>query len=668
MENYIQDYSYENCFWDNVDFLYDHSKSKFNEYLNIGKLNYNLAQSLINFSNSLNEAKNDFIPYKKNDTSSRGKGIQVFINLISNIISNLKNFANNLIDIFKKIEEKRTSYESKDKVKKLCKENFEIYQKNFKSISNKKNSYYESINQAIEQYLNDKKKYGKKNSQETINKIEYCKKKKNEYKDKLLETENNRIEYIELQRNIMSSEEEFERDCTNELKYYLKQVISFYNDFLKKGVANEEMLDVIEKMDGIRDNQVFAEENRTIFSCPPRIEFIEYNQNLGIYLNFEVIKNKLKNKTKEEIKEEKIKISSVVKKFLNTNIIITENNKYEEKFDEIADNILNKELKEEDFNYLINVFQKTYDDFQKWGRENQIEILEFKKVGEVWDNRFSTMQMFLDSFNKVRGLNKELKPKNFEYFTKAMDKILTLNNNKNIDYKLCELLLTLSATFYMTEKIEDKEVKKFANEYIRKNPLIQEVWFWVGLTKYELYKETIKEKENDKDEDKEKNNIFPKTIFGNLNLNINFNYFNINFKKFPKIPFLTKKKKTEDKGNIENKKKELQIKDKNIVAQLMTISFNILQFILDSDTLNLTLANIFRNFKISQENKQTIIAMMNFHIESEKINHLKINEEMLLNCDKVDYFANSKENKNKEENDKNDFINVIKEDNQNNNN
>ena len=100
----------------------------------------------------------------------------------------------------------------------------------------------------------------------------------------------------------------------------------------------------------------------------------------------------------------------------------------------------------------------------------------------------------------------------------------------------------------------------------------------------------------------------------------------------------------------------------------MTISFNILQFILDSDTLNLTLANIFRNFKISQENKQTIIAMMNFHIESEKINHLKINEEMLLNCDKVDYFANSKENKNKEENDKNDFINVIKEDNQNNSN
>jgi hypothetical protein len=343
MENYIQDYSYENCFWDNVDFLYDHSKSKFNEYLNIGKLNYNLAQSLINFSNSLYEAKNAFIPYKKNDTSSRGKGIQVFINLISNIISNLKNFANNLIDIFKKIEEKRTSYESKDTVKKLCKENFEIYQKNFKSISNKKNSYYESINQAIEQYLNDKKKYGKKNSQETINKIEYCKKKKNEYKDKLLETENNRIEYIELQRNIMSSEEEFERDCTNELKYYLKQVISFYNDFLKKGVANEEMLDVIEKMDGIRDNQVFAEENRTIFSCPPRIEFIEYNQNLGIYLNFEVIKNKLKNKTKEEIKEEKIKISSVVKQFLNTNIIIKENNKYEEKFDEIADNILNKE-------------------------------------------------------------------------------------------------------------------------------------------------------------------------------------------------------------------------------------------------------------------------------------------------------------------------------------
>ena len=89
-------------------------------------------------------------------------------------------------------------------------------------------------------------------------------------------------------------------------------MVSFYNDFRKKGVIDDEIIKVIEETDGIRDNQVFAEENRTIFACPPRIEFIEYNQDLDIYLNFDVTKNKLKNKSKEEIKETKNMIRKIL--------------------------------------------------------------------------------------------------------------------------------------------------------------------------------------------------------------------------------------------------------------------------------------------------------------------------------------------------------------------
>ena len=51
----------------------------------------------------------------------------------------------------------------------------------------------------------------------------------------------------------------------------------------------------------------------------------------------------------------------------------------------------------------------------------------------------------------------------------------------------------------------------------------------------------------------------------------------------------------------------------------MSIGYNLVQFIIESDTLNETMANIFRNFKISKDNKELIIDMVNAHIESEKI-------------------------------------------------
>ena len=266
--------------------------------------------------------------------------------------------------------------------------------------------------------------------------------------------------------------------------------------------------------------------------------------------------------------------------------------------------------------------------------------MEFKKVGEEWDNRFDTMQLFLDSFNRVRNRNKELTAKNYEYFTKALDNILSFNKYEDIDYKLCELLLTLSSTFYTMEKVGNEERKKYASEYIKNNPIIQTVWFWVGLTKFELSGEILKEKEKEKEKEENTN-------------------FNLSSKK----TLLTKKKKMDDKEIKGNKKKGKQMVSQNVVAKLMSISYNLLQFIKDSETLNYSMANIFRNFKISQENKQMIITMLKTHIELEKIKHLKINEEFLLNCDKVDYFIKSKENKTPGETDEGISINKQKDDN-----
>ena len=658
MENYIPDYSYENCFWDNVDFLYNHSNLKYNEYSSLGDLNSNIAKCIDRFCESLNLAKNDYKPYEKNDNSSRGKAIIKTLDFIDKIINNLKKLSENLRKLSKKIDEKKCSYDSKKDIKAMCGDAFKKYEDSLKELSTKKSVYYESINQTIEQYLNNKYKLKNKDSKNSLEiKIENLNKKKKSYKEQIIKTETNRIEYIELQRNIFSSDEEFERDCTNEIKIYLKNIISFYDDFLEKTIIDKEIIDEIEKIDGIRDNQIFAAKNRTIMSCPSRIEFIEYNQDIDTYSNLEVVKNQFKNKKKEEYKSIQNKISDDVKKFLIKTLKNTRDENYL-KIEEIVNNLINNNLSEEDYNYLIEQFQKSYDDFKKWVKENVGE-LEFKKVGEKYDNRFLNMQLFLDAFNKARMHNKDLNKNNFIFFTQAMDKILSYNDNEDIDYKLCELLITLSATFYTVEKKDDKEIKIYATEFVKKNPLIQKVGFWVGLTKFELSEEMLKDKDKDKAKSKEN------TKENNLNkINEFFNNININLAKLSLIKRRKSKDNKENKEHREikdNNKVNEKITNKNFIAKIMSICYNLIQFIMESDTLNSILVNIFRNFKINKENREMVIGMMNCHIESEGNKNLKINEEMLMNCDNIEYYISKEIEEKKEINNNKEIINKEEE-------
>ena len=175
---------------------------------------------------------------------------------------------------------------------------------------------------------------------------------------------------------------------------------------------------------------------------------------------------------------------------------------------------------------------------------------------------------------------------------------------------------------------DENKVKKYVCEIIKKVPLIQKEGFWIGLTNYEINEEILKEKNQD---NMNKNN----SLFTNFNL-------------------LNKRKKDDIQ--------DIQLKIcKNVVAKLMSISYNLIQFILDSDNLNQILARIFRNFKISKENKEMLIGMMKAQIESEGIKNLKINEAMLLKCDKIECIINDNGNKeiieNKDEKENNEIIN-----------
>ena len=98
------------------------------------------------------------IPYKENDTSTRGKGIKIALNFINKIIDHLKQFADILISISNKIYEREISYNSKKVTKKICDESLKKYENSLKTLITKRNSYYDSVNQIIEQFLNNKYK------------------------------------------------------------------------------------------------------------------------------------------------------------------------------------------------------------------------------------------------------------------------------------------------------------------------------------------------------------------------------------------------------------------------------------------------------------------------------------------------------------------------------
>jgi hypothetical protein len=352
------------------------------------------------------------------------------------------------------------------------------------------------------------------------------------------------------------------------------------------------------------------------------------------YYNYEVIKNKLKSLKKNEQKEFKKEISIEIKKFLEENIyVLDENKELNDKFSQIADDILNKTLKEEDYQFVINEFQNKYNDFIEW-KKNIIGDRNNLQVGREWDNRFNSINIFLGVFNKLRLYNKEMKKENYDYLVKIFQKIIEFNNGDEVDYSLCELLIVLSSTFYMVELKDGKEKKIYISEGIKHCELFQKCEFWFNLVKNLLNDEIIKKRIKENQIERKKsflNNINKNLTSLNFNININLTF---NFKK---IPLLLGKK-----NRIDNDEKYNKI----IMARLISISYNLAQYVLNSDTLNKAVYNIFRFYKLSLENKKSIIEMINIQIMSEGNTNLKIDEDLLLN-NKFDKYRNEKkENKN----------------------
>jgi len=234
----------------------------------------------------------------------------------------------------------------------------------------------------------------------------------------------------------------------------------------------------------------------------------------------------------------------------------------------------------------------------------------------------------------MRINNKNMEKENYDYFVKIMKKILEINNGDEVDYNLCNLLIILASTFYYSEEKDGKEEKKYVSENIKHCNLFQKFEFWVGLVKNQINEEIIKERL--KKEQSEQKNTFMNSInknLTNLNININLN-FKLNFS------LLGKKKEPNKVDNVDKY-------NKMIMAKLMSVSYNLVQFVSSSDTLNKALYNIFRFYKLSLDNKKTIVEMLKFQIMSEGYSNLQIDEDLLIN-NKIDIHYKNNESEIKE--------------------
>ena len=621
--NFLQKYHYSNSFWENSDVLFNHSRNRMKEYEQFSDKIVNISKIINNFSDSLlNASIPEENPEKDDYISTRTNAISCYLKFINKLALLLKSLYKNYEGVASVMKDKMEAYKSRDQFEIICNDNFDNYKTQLNKVNKCKQAYKESAESLVESFLNFKYKDAKYEN-EINSKKELMYKKENEYKAEVKKCEDIRNDYINIQRQILDDEETFDYSSSEALKDNLIKLMNFHKDFIYNCKASNELIEAIANIDGHKDIQEFSVKNSDIISYPPGTTFSVYNQNLELYLNFEVIKNILKTKNEIEQRDFKRELSVEVTKFLGD--ILTKNSEKKQKverFAEIANNILNKKSNEEECNFVIKEFENCSNNSIEPNRKLSGDKKDITIGG--WDNEFDAIHAFLNIFNKLRQFNKKMEKENFDYFVKINEKIIELidsddkekhknkyREEKEIDYNLCDLLLILSSTFYMTEQKEGKEEKIYVYQKIKHCKLFQKYEFWVNIVKSQLSEQIIAEKMSEEIEDKKdkKEKKKKKSLLSNIKV------------------FRKRSSNTETETKVDNLDKYNQL----IMAKLMSIGFNIIQFVSNSLILNQALYNIFRFYKLSTPNRVNVIEMLKIQIVSEGNDNLKLDEDLLLN-------------------------------------
>ena len=90
----------------------------------------------------------------------------------------------------------------------------------------------------------------------------------------------------------------------------------------------------------------------------------------------------------------------------------------------------------------------------------------------------------------------------------------------------------------------------------------------------------------------------------------------------------------QQQNTIEDTLKEDNISEdklkNSVTTKLMSISFNLIQFITDSNLFNRVLFDIFKYCKLNAENRALIVEMIENQIKNENLTHLQLDRKLLL--------------------------------------
>lgn len=175
MDDYVEDYKYNNCFWMKSGLLYSHVEKKFQEYLSIGEIFKKFANSCKYFYENLKEFKQIYKPDNEEieTKSTRRVGIEIVLKYINQIIQCMLQVSKEVEKISKELFEKQFAYDSKKDFLDKCEQDHKNYQDALNKLKVNKENYFESVNKAIESFLTSKMKgKQKKISQKNRNEIE----------------------------------------------------------------------------------------------------------------------------------------------------------------------------------------------------------------------------------------------------------------------------------------------------------------------------------------------------------------------------------------------------------------------------------------------------------------------------------------------------------------
>ena len=471
----------------------------FKEERNIGKILLYIFTQKKNleceYANGIKQLYEMFYTYYNNNNQNKSSlklGIDSLLNEIvneSNIhLDNVNNIDDNVLKPFgillenqlkKGIELADKIYLTQNNFKKVV-EHLKNIQSKFQSatkyaemsiISYEKEKYYSNNenninNENEENHFNNKKKAFDKYDDKQKKFLLMAKDYEKQYKDYIIEANNEREKYIKSSIEVYNSIQEMDESYINELKKYFIKITQCYIEMYNRLFdSKKNTIKVFNKINSSEDIEKFINENKTNYSYPSKFEFIPYTPEFQLKIG-----NGIKEKEEYEIGNKALSIMNDIFKYIPDEF--KDNPEMEKNFfkiDEIVKNI--------------------------WKGEN----IENEKLFKLFDYSIYRMQ-FLYNVNRFRTEGLFFLQKNSFYnLCSIMNYLLSKSYEQN-DYQSIKFCMILSQTFFL-----GKEKNCLVQDEIQKNNIFKNESIWEGLIDYSLNEEINNQNNycNYFDEDKE---------------------------------------------------------------------------------------------------------------------------------------------------------------------